>query len=379
MFSSRNLKRNFIKFTQQPFYGLKVLLKRTKAELFYRFNPQYAPPPEAVTLFLTHKCNLRCKMCGQWGDRGVTKQKDNVGTDMSFEDVKRIIDDISSFKPNITLFGGEPLLNRNIIEIIRYIKSKKMHCLMITNAFLLEKYAEKLADAGLDELNISLDGTKEVHDEIRGVEGLFERIFNGVKKVNELRKGKKPLINLQTTITKHNTDILDKMLEVSGDMDADSVTFHHLIYLSEDDVNETKVRFKSLSPEDWKGFVSLPEIEPEKLSEIIEKIKKDSKKHSFLVNVYPNLNNEEIDKYYSDNMWFPESYKGLCKSPWICAYVFPDGELKPCLNFDYSFGNLRETDFMGAWNGEKAAEFRKTLHEEGRFPVCRRCTEIFRY
>ncbi|MFC2062002.1 radical SAM protein [Elusimicrobiota bacterium] len=379
MFSKRNLKRNLIKFMQQPLYGVRVLIKRLKADMSYKKNPAFAPMPEAVTLFLTHRCNLRCKMCGQWGDRGVTRKKEEVSANMSLEDITKIIDDLAGFKPNITLFGGEPLLHKKIIEIVKHIKSRGMHCIMITNGLLLEKYADRLIDAGINELNISIDGPSRIHDEIRGVEGLFNRINQGVRRIVNARKKRTPLINVQTTISEYNYKSLEEMLEVVESMGADSITFHHLIYLSQEDIDITRQKYPDLNPEDWEGFVAKPKIEPQALIESLNKINEAKKKYRFMINIYPNFKPEEIKKYYLNSSWFPDSYKGRCLSPWICAYIFPDGQLRPCLDFAYPFGNLKEESFEEAWNGSKAQEYRLILEKEGMFPVCKRCTEIFRY
>ncbi len=379
MFPKRNLKRNLTKFIQQPIYGTKVFLKRIKAEMYYKLNPSKAPLPEAVTFFLTHSCNLRCKMCGQWGDKGVTKLKADVARNMDFEQIKGLVDDLSKFKPNITLFGGEPLLHKNVMDVIRQIKSHDMHCLMITNGFLLEKYADELIDAGIDELNISIDGVGSVHDEIRGINGLYEKIFDGIKKITDNRKSKKPLINIQTTITKYNYKNLESMLEAAEAMKADSITFHHLIYLEENDIKQTRQNYPYLDSDDWEGFVADPGMNSQALIESLNKIESMKKKYGFMINIYPNFTNEEIEKYYKDNSWFPESYSGKCMSPWICAYIFPDGKLRPCLNFHFSFGNLKEVKFKNAWNSREAKKFRTDLNNAGKFPVCKRCTEIFRY
>ena len=68
-----------------------------------------------------------------------------------------------------------------------------------------------------------------------------------------------------------------------------------------------------------------------------------------------------------------------CLSPWIVAYVFPDGDVRPCLNSTYSFGNIKNTKFSEIWNSVKAVEYRRALKKIGMMPVCRRCTELYRY
>ncbi|MGM0441722.1 MAG: radical SAM protein [Elusimicrobiota bacterium] len=379
MFPLKNFKRNLHKFIHQPGYGIKVFLKRLKASFYYKGGEGKAPLPEAVTLFLTKRCNLKCKMCGQWGDKGVTRTGENIQPDMPFKELKKIILSLAEFKPSITLFGGEPLLYSEIDKVIKLIKNEDMHCVMITNGYLLDKYAKVITKEEVDELNISIDGPGEVHDEIRGIKGLYNKIKSGVNAVNNIRTGKKPLINLQTTITKYNMDNLLDMLDVAEDFGADSITFHHLIFLNKKAIENTDSEYPDLGTKDWNGFVFEPGIDPKKLVTKIEKIKREGRKRPFDVNIYPNFSKKEINGYYTSKDYFPDSYSGKCKSSWICAYIFPDGELRPCLNFKYSFGNLKQKKFNDVWNGKKAIKFRKLLTENSRFPVCSRCTEIFRY
>ncbi len=380
----RNLKRFLGKFLRQPLYGFKVFIRRLKGYSSYYFGEGKAYFPEAVTLFLTHRCNLRCKMCGQWGESGVTKKmnKDFLKQELDFSQYKRLIDELAKFKPNITLFGGEPLLYRDSLELIKYIKARGMHCLMISNGALLTQYAKEIVDAGLDELNVSLDGKESLHDEIRGMPGLFNIITSGLKKVRELkkeRKRKKPLVNLQCTITKYNYQHLEGLIEVAYEIGADSLTFHNLIFLGRDLIEKQKVIDKELnfSSQDWEGFVFEPQINVDELYEKIREIL--SKKYPFSVDFYPNLSLRGLREYYNNPSYLPSEYKPRCLSPWIVAYIFPDGEIRPCLNFSYSFGNVKEVGFTQAWNSQKAVAFRKFLKEKRIFPVCVRCTELYRY
>ena len=380
----KNLRRFFSKLFKQPVYALRVLALRGRAFLYYIFSPGRSSLPEAVTLFLTHRCNLHCKMCGQWGESGVTKKMSSgeVRREMSFEELKSLVDDIRGFRPNITLFGGEPLLHPECLKLIRYIKRKKMHCLMITNGSLLNMKAEELVEAGLDELNVSLDGARERHDEIRGMPGLFDRITGGLKTLNRIKKEKnktKPLINLQCTITKFNYEYLEELLDVAAELEANSLTFHNLIFLDNDIMQKQREYDKVLgaSSGEWEGFISRPEIDPVRLYKKMGEILK--LQHKFSVDFYPNLSLEELKEYYLNPCYVPKEYPARCLSPWVVAYVFPDGGVRPCLNSSYSFGNVREKHFSEIWNSRQAVEFRKTLKNSKIFPACIRCTELYRY
>ncbi len=385
MLPLRNFKRFFFKAFKQPMYALGVFCRRAGAHFSYALVDGLSGPPEAITLFLTHCCNLRCKMCGQWGEGGVTKREgtETLKDGLPLEQYRKLLDDLAVVdRPSITLFGGEPLLYPGCLDLIRYIKSKKMHCLMITNGSMLAGVAAAIVESGLDELNISLDGNAELHDQIRGMSGLFERIMDGIKRVNahkSLLKRTKPLINLQCTITRYNYQHLEEMLEVAKLAKADSLTFHNLIFLDHSSLDKQKAFDQALgsSSKDWEGFVSEPGIDPQVLWEKREQIL--SIPQSFSVDFYPNFTARELKGYYCDSCYQPAGQNCRCLSPWLVAYVFPDGEIRPCLNFGYSFGNIKEGKFAGIWNNEKAKKFRRTLRSNKIFPVCVRCTELYRY
>ena len=378
----RNFKRFFNKAIRQPFYAFDVLRKRLAAYLYYHLSGPTSAWPEAITFFLTYRCNLRCKMCGQWGEGGVTGKKiaRHIHTDISFNDMKALVDDVSSFKPNITLFGGEPLLYERCVDLIRYIKGKKMHCLMITNGSLLELLAKDVVHSGLDELNVSLDGGPELHDEIRGHPGLFDKIMRGLKKVLifKAETGKnKPLINLQCAITKYNYKHLEQLLSAANEAGADSLTFHNLIFLN-DKVLERQKEFDKVlgcGSDDWEGFIFEPGIEPQVLYDKIEKIL--SGRYRYAVDFYPNFSRKALAEYYMNSAG--QGYSSRCVSPWMTAYIFPDGEVRPCLNSNYSYGSVATTNFTQLWNNGKAVKFRSFLKEKRLFPVCSRCTELYRY
>jgi radical SAM protein with 4Fe4S-binding SPASM domain len=380
----RNLRRFFYKALKQPEYAFKVFKRRFTANLYYLFASGKSSPPEAITLFLTHRCNLQCKMCGQWGEGGVTRKQSTqyIQNELTTKEMISIIDDVTSFKPNITLFGGEPLLYPGCIEIIRYIKLKGMHCLMITNGSLLERVAEDIVDSGLDELNVSLDGNRELHDQIRGTPGLFDRIIKGLDQVQffkSIKKKKKPLINLQCTINKYNYQHLEQLINVANLVKTDSLTFHNLIFLERSILEKQKIydNLLNCSSLDWEGFVFEPGIDPSVLYEKIRQI--PSAKYRFSVDFYPNFSYQELKQYYRESCFIPHDYCSRCLSPWLVAYIFPDGQVKPCLNSSYSFGTIKEQKFTEVWNSQKAEIFRNVLKKNKIFPVCVRCTELYRY
>jgi MoaA/NifB/PqqE/SkfB family radical SAM enzyme len=352
--------------------------------MFYYFSKGFAPAPEALTFFLTHRCNLRCKMCGQWGENGATKllSGEEINRELDIKDYKDLIDGLSGFKPAITLFGGEPLLYKNAPELIAYVNAKGIHCLMITNGSLVFETASKLVESGLDELNVSIDGNREMHDTIRGIPGIFDKIVDGLKKLAQIKKErgtKKPFINIQCTITKYNYKNLEEMLKVAAETGASSLTFHNLIFTPCELLEKQKtIDFELKASSDaWQGFNFAPEIDPEVLFKKINSILKN--KYPFDIDFFPNFSRQGLIEYYRNPQYAPREYPARCMSPWLTAYIFPDGEVRPCLNSTFSFGNIRQTTFLEAWNSLEARKFRTFLRKNKVFPLCVRCTELYRY
>lgn len=379
------LRRFSYKFLKQPRYALNVLRRRGLGYLSYYFGRGRSFLPESLTIFLTQRCNLHCHMCGQWGRHGVSLKAENssLQEELSFEQLSSIIKEVSLFKPNITLFGGEPLLYKDgCIRLIDYIKKNKLHCLMITNGSLLQENAESLVLSGLDELNISLDGPAGLHDKIRGQEGLFKKIVSGIERINYFklkysRRG--PLIGLQYTLNSDNYRYLDKLLPVARELKVDSLTFHNLIFINEEMLREQKGQDLLLKADSrgWEGFLFNPGIDIGVLREKLNDVFASAK--GLNIDLYPNLSPLALKEYYENPQGVPRGFAARCISPWIDAYIFYDGQVKPCLNSSYSFGNIKDTSFVDIWNSESAVNFRRQLKKNKIFPACPKCTELYRY
>ena len=387
MIPRRNLARAFHKALGQPGYALRVFRQRLMSDLSYRLLAGKSAYPETLSLFLTYQCNLRCKMCGQWGEQGSSKgyDKDTLTAALSVDEVKALVDDVKGFKPNITLFGGEPLLYRGWQDVVTHVKQAGLRCNMISNCALLTKHAEEVLDVGVDEIILSLDGPEDIHDEVRGREGTFARVRDGLQALAAAKAARgvaRPLVNVSSVVFENNYRVMDKTLSTAEGLGADSITFHHLIFINPEIYSRHCAFFSDkfgVSESDWQGFVreSLPEIDPEALLAKLAEVK--SADTSVDVSVYPNLTDDEVRRYYREFNFLPTSYKRRCMSPWMVAYIFPDGTVRPCNSLCFVAGNLRENTFREIWNSPRYVDFRKTLKAERLFPACVRCTEFYRF
>ncbi len=388
MIARRNITKMVQKALSDPGYAWQAFHKRLRSALSYHLYDGRSAWPETISLFLTYKCNLTCSMCGQWGDAGAFKELgDEVLRErLSKEEICAFIDDVAFFRPNITLFGGEPMLYKGWTDIVAHIKRRKMRCNMVTNGTLMEVYAGAIVEAGLDEIILSIDGREEVHDHTRGAAGTFSSIQRGVRAVAEIkaRKGARhPIINVNCTITEENYQDLDEMVDVAEEMGVNGLNFHHLLFINQEMYDQHDAIFQAQfqqSTPDWKGFIwdHLPNIDPEILIGQIERVTR--RKSPVSVSVYPNFSPEEVRDYYTGFEFTSKSYKNRCMSLWMAAWVFPDGQVRPYHTMNFSPGNIREQGFREIWNNDRYRAYRREIKKRKRFPVCAKgCTELYRY
>ncbi len=388
MIPKKNILRAFKKSIKQPGYAFQNISHRLKSGFSYHFENGKSFWPETISIFLTYRCNLKCKMCGQWGEAGVFKQYSTsvLNQQLSLDEIKQLIDDVKFFKPNITLFGGEPLIYPDFVEVIKIIKSAGLRCNLITNGILLASYAEELINARIDEIIFSLDGSEEVHDGIRGIKGAYKKALEGFETIHNIKSKfnlKKPLININSTIFENNYDTLIDTIESSKIFFPDNLTFHHLLFLNTQTVNNFQKQFVTKfqsNPKDWQGFANetIPNIKPEIIIEQIKKIKRIKK--NFDISFYPNFDHDEILEWYKKFTFKSHSYKNRCMSLWMTSYIFPDGSVRPYHSMNHELGNIKANKFTKIWNNDKYKTLRKYIIKKKSFNICSKgCTEFFRY
>ena len=175
--------------------------------------------PYVVSWNLTYRCNLACEHC--YLDAGGTPQvgtenfadRSELGTDECF----RVIDEIAAFAPECVtiLTGGEPLLRRDILEIVQRAAERGLWVVVGTNGVrITENLARRLAEAGARGLSLSLDALEpDRHDHFRKVRGAWRNTVEGAEILG--RTGL-PFI-VQTTAGSHNLGELEAIADFAHD------------------------------------------------------------------------------------------------------------------------------------------------------------------
>ncbi|WP_334071327.1 radical SAM/SPASM domain-containing protein [Paenibacillus sp. A14] len=170
----------------------------------------------------TRACNLSCRHC--YADACPSKDEGELTTAEALD----FIDDLAAFRVPVLLFsGGEPLMRKDLPELIAYASSKGLRPVLSTNGTLITSgKARLLKEAGVKYAGISLDGLKGKHDRFRGREGSFGRALSGIR--NCQTAGLK--VGLRFTISSNTYDDLDGILELIEEENITRACFYHLVY-----------------------------------------------------------------------------------------------------------------------------------------------------
>jgi len=159
--------------------------------------------PFVVFLDPSDACNFKCRFCPT-SDRALMKSVDRPWKQLSFDLFKKIADDMTLFPSQVHVLrlykDGEPLLNKNLADMVKYAKdigaAKKIDT--TTNASLLTaQKGQALVDAGLDQINISIYGVNTKHyNEFSGVKIEFEKVLANVREFYEIRRNCEMLVKI---------------------------------------------------------------------------------------------------------------------------------------------------------------------------------------
>lgn len=161
-----------------------------------------------IRISLTQRCNLNCIYCHHEGEN---RRNGREMTIEEFEEILKIAEAFNIHKLKLT--GGEPLMRKDIVEIVHTGKRHMKEVSMTTNGLLLPLYAKELKGAGLDRVNISLDSLNG--ERFKYVtSGKLDRALMGIRSAKEA--GIEP-IKINMVIMKGiNDDEIEDLIDFSS-------------------------------------------------------------------------------------------------------------------------------------------------------------------
>ena len=290
--------------------------------------------PISMAIEPTTSCNLRCPECPS----GLRKFTRPIGMlEPAF--FKSTIDAVYKELIYLTFyFQGEPYLNPNFLEMVKYASEKGIYTSTSTNAhYLNEEQSAKTVESKLDRLIISIDGTtQETYEQYR-IGGSLQKVIDGTKHIIAAKKrlkSKTPHIVFQFLVVKPNEHQLNDVQLLAKKLGVDEVVFKTAQVYNFENGN-------SLIPDNIK----------------YSRYKKNS------------------DGTYS----IKNKLLNQCWRMWSSCVVTWDGVVVPCC-FDkdakHQLGDLKQQSFKELWNSEKYQNFRQSiLKSRQEIDICKNCSE----
>jgi Fe-coproporphyrin III synthase len=339
-------------------------------------------PPMLVQIKLTNRCNMRCRMCGQWGETGYHHEHDGKQA-IDLELAKRFVDEIAGLGIDLTLWGGEPLVYPGLEELLAHCRQRRVPVGIITNGLTLDRHAEMLVRHRVKDLIVSLDGPPRIHDAVRGVDGAFDRTIAGMHEVARQRRelgALRPRFRVSNVVSEDTWPHLEELYDT---LQATGLDILHVVstlrWWTDDATGAAYERcmedsFGCAAPS-WQGFRldEPPAVDTRALNEIFARVKR--KRYRFKVVPHPRLTPEQVAVFFANTSI--SFGRETCLSPWVYALLLPDGEMTFCPDFpDYRIGSLKSERFETLWNGDLARSFRQRILQ-GLLPICPRCCGMY--
>ncbi len=319
-----------------------------------------AAPPLCVYLEVTNRCNLLCETCPR------TFEALEPPADMTMELFTSIVDQLPGLKRAVLHGVGEPMLVRELPDMIRYLKARGVHVLFNTNGTLLrEKRFRELIDAGLDELRVSLDAADAAtYAEVRG-KPFFDRIVRDVRLMREYQErvgATKPVVSLWLTGLKETVQQLPDFVRLAASMGVAEVHLQRLVF---DEAGFGMARADN----------SLFERTQAEEMAAIEAAVAMGRTLGVLLDASgatePGLSLQQ----HGDQPW------ATCRRPWSLMYFTAHGRALPCCiapfsarGYEtYTLGNAKTQSLADMWNGGLYQDFRERLLSDAPPAPCANC------
>ena len=287
------------------------------------------PPPSFASYEPTNICNLACEMCPS--GKGMLKRPRGTA-DMDLYR-KFITENRETLIDIILHFQGEPLMYKQLGEMIAFARQNRIYTMFSTNGQLLAQNIDIIRNARPDRIIVSLDGlSDETYTKYR-VGGKVQNVLNGLEKLSQLPANERPFIELQFLVFSHNEHEIPDLQKLKKKYHIDKITLKSAqIY------ENSQVDF-------------LPE----------------------------NKNFLRYEVSESGSFRLKNGIKNQCKRLIFGTVVCFDGRVVPCCfdkDADHEFGSIANQSLHEIRNSKKYIDFvNKVFSNRNEISICNNCTE----
>ncbi len=329
-------------------------------------NGERLPLPSELYIESTSRCNEACDQCPR------THLGREADRDISLAEARKIVDQLPNLR-RVVLHGlGEPLMNRELPQIIAYLRERGVYTLFNSNALLLnEARGRALIAAGLDELRISMDGaTPATYARVRGVnQKALPHIIRNLAAFEALKRelgATQPQTSLWFTAMRENIEELPQLVEIAAQTGVREVYVQRFIYFG-----------KGLATEEQAIFRQAKRREQELIAETSARCAAMGVRFTATGASTPAV---YIGRGETRDDAGQRPWTG-CQRPYTLAYVTAHGSVYSCCfapfhpgpRADRLLGNALEQPFDAIWNGERYRAFRDAFESDTPWSQCAGC------
>ncbi len=330
-------------------YWRKGLASVIKGLAYFGVRKPFVPgAPFQVVWDVTYACNLRCKHCYATAGKPLPDE-------LTTEEAMDAIDKLNRLGVTIISFsGGEPLVRKDIYELMSYAHEKGIYVAVATNGTLIsEEVARKMKEAGVGYVQISIDGTKETHESFRGIKGCYDRAVEGIK--NCVKQNF--FVNVSMTVTKYNYHDVDAVISLCEELGVDWFMHYNFIptgrgrEIVDRDITpqQREELLIKLYMKNFESKISLLSTAPQ-FARVALQCASDEK--CFIPTHFYNISAGERLKDLAE-------FIGGCGAGRFYMSMRANGDIQPCVFFPLKLGNIREMsakDLEDFWRNNRVFE-----------------------
>jgi MoaA/NifB/PqqE/SkfB family radical SAM enzyme len=305
------------------------------------------------------RCNCRCLMCDIWQANAMKKE-------LSREDIEQQMGSLRNLHvQRIVLSGGEALMHQNLwtlCELLREL-NKDLQITLLSTGLLLKTFARDVVK-WCDEVIVSVDGSREVHDSIRRVPKAFDRLAEGIAALRE-EQADYP-VSARCVLQRDNFRDLPNIVQAAHDIGLNRISFMAV------DVSSTAFNRPTPWEEPRASEVALDRTETADFASVVEDtIRRYPEDFAmrFISETPEKL--RRLPRYYAALNGLGEFPATVCNAPWVSSVVEADGTVRPCF-FHAPFGNIHEKGLDDILNSPEAVAFRRDL-DVNTNSICKAC------
>ena len=310
-----------------------------------------------VVLMAHSRCNCRCVMCDIWQANAIKRELTTDDLLPHLADLRRL------HVQRVVLSGGEALMHSNLWLLCELLKETVSRITLLSTGLLLEVHADNIVK-WCDEVIVSVDGSRAVHDSIRRIPRAFDRLAGGVAALRQ-RVPDYPVSArcvLQRTNFRDLPNIIDAAHEVGLDrisfmaVDVSSTAFNRPVPWDEPRVQEV-----ALSASEAAEFKALVE-------DTIDHYRADFAS-GFIAESPAKL--RRLPQYFAALNGLAEYPETVCNAPWVSTVIEANGDVRPCF-FHAPLGNIHQQPLGEILNAPASIDFRRDL-DVRQNPICKAC------